>query len=73
MGQTTVRLDPHVVEAVERLRSELDATFGNKPSRQELVNALGFGATALDAYGMLLAYKRDAARRRSEAEEPTGE
>lgn len=63
-----VRLHPITYEAVGRLIDELDKEIGVTTNRQEIVNAIIYGATAAQASGMLPVFKRHASAHAAAAE-----
>jgi len=56
-----VRLHAITYEAIDKLMNVLDTEIGVTTNRQELVNAIVYGATAAQTSGMLPVFKRAAA------------
>lgn len=61
MAQTTVRLHPLAADSAKRLMAELEAEYGRDASREEIVAAVVYGASAAQLVGMLIAFTKAAA------------
>jgi hypothetical protein len=61
MAQTSVKLHPLARESLAALKARLNKEIGMSASREEIVGALVHGATPSQLFGMVLAFKKDAA------------
>lgn len=58
MAKTGVKLTPPVIEALDRLKEQARAVYGDKASREEVVGALAHGVTAHQLTGMLAEFQK---------------
>ncbi len=58
MAKTGVKLTPPVIEALDRLKDEARAVYGDKASREDVVGALAHGVTIHQLTGMLAEFQK---------------